>query len=243
MQIDALTLQLRPRSMYEAADLGVRMAQSGILNLGRSYAPLALCVFAISVASAPLGSWLPFVIVFMVKPWLDRTLLFIFSRAAFGIDTRWADLWRARRQVWFGRFLHTITLRRLSPRRSYNQAVHQLEGLRGQALRKRLALLRYGKGGVSVMITSGFSLVETSLTLAISSLFLWLAPPEHRQSVFSVIFAASDSPWSFVVLAIYPAVALLVEPFYVAAGFAMYLNRRVELEAWDIEQELRRVFR
>jgi len=26
----------------------------------------------------------------------------------------------------------------------------------------------------------------------------------------------------------------------VAAGFAMYLNRRVELEAWDIEQELRR---
>ena len=34
----------------------------------------------------------------------------------------------------------------------------------------------------------------------------------------------------------------LVEPFFVAAGFAMYLNRRVELEAWDIEQEFRRAF-
>ena len=33
-----------------------------------------------------------------------------------------------------------------------------------------------------------------------------------------------------------------MEPFYVAAGFAMYLNRRVELEAWDIEQEFRRAF-
>jgi hypothetical protein len=28
----------------------------------------------------------------------------------------------------------------------------------------------------------------------------------------------------------------------VAAGFTLYLNRRAELEAWDIEQELRRVF-
>jgi hypothetical protein len=35
----------------------------------------------------------------------------------------------------------------------------------------------------------------------------------------------------------------VLEPFYVAAGFAMYLNRRVELEAWDIEQEFRRGFR
>ena len=35
---------------------------------------------------------------------------------------------------------------------------------------------------------------------------------------------------------------LFLEPFYVAAGFAMYLNRRAELEAWDIEQEFRRAF-
>jgi len=39
------------------------------------------------------------------------------------------------------------------------------------------------------------------------------------------------------------AVAVMfVEPFYVAAGFAMYLNRRVELEAWDVEQDLRHAF-
>jgi hypothetical protein len=33
-----------------------------------------------------------------------------------------------------------------------------------------------------------------------------------------------------------------LEPFYVAAGFCMYLNRRVELEAWDIEQAFRDAF-
>ena len=35
---------------------------------------------------------------------------------------------------------------------------------------------------------------------------------------------------------------LFLEPFYVGAGFAIYLNRRAELEAWDIEQEFRRAF-
>jgi hypothetical protein len=37
-------------------------------------------------------------------------------------------------------------------------------------------------------------------------------------------------------------VVLFLEPFYVAGGFALYLNRRAELEAWDIEQEFRRAF-
>ena len=37
-------------------------------------------------------------------------------------------------------------------------------------------------------------------------------------------------------------VVLFLEPFYVASGFTMYLTRRAELEAWDIEQEFRRAF-
>jgi len=40
---------------------------------------------------------------------------------------------------------------------------------------------------------------------------------------------------------IYAAVILLLEPFYVAAGFGLYLNRRTLLEGWDIEVALRRI--
>jgi hypothetical protein len=40
----------------------------------------------------------------------------------------------------------------------------------------------------------------------------------------------------------YMAAVAFLEPFYVAAGFGMYVNRRVDLEAWDIEQEFRRAF-
>jgi len=34
---------------------------------------------------------------------------------------------------------------------------------------------------------------------------------------------------------------LVLEPFYVAAGFALYLSRRTQLEGWDIEVALRRI--
>jgi hypothetical protein len=40
---------------------------------------------------------------------------------------------------------------------------------------------------------------------------------------------------------IYAAVILVLEPFYVAAGFGLYLNRRTLLEGWDIEVALRRI--
>src|SRR6185369_9811324 len=40
---------------------------------------------------------------------------------------------------------------------------------------------------------------------------------------------------------IYAAVILFLEPFYVAAGFGLYLNRRTLLEGWDIEVALRRI--
>jgi hypothetical protein len=33
----------------------------------------------------------------------------------------------------------------------------------------------------------------------------------------------------------------LVEPIYVAAGFGLYLHRRTQLEAWDVELVFRRL--
>jgi hypothetical protein len=42
-------------------------------------------------------------------------------------------------------------------------------------------------------------------------------------------------------LVAYLAAVALVEPAYVAAGFALYLGRRTVLEGWDIELEFRRL--
>jgi len=104
--------------------------------------------------------------------------------------------------------------------------------------------IRKRAAGPALLVTHAFSMSETLLTFALMSLVIWLAP-EGLTPTFDEIFGGDASQRAIVALVVncsYPVAALFLEPFYVGAGFAMYLNRRVELEAWDVEQELRRAF-
>ena len=63
-----------------------------------------------------------------------------------------------------------------------------------------------------------------------------------RRDLWSWLLEGSGIGLNLLFAGAYALVLLVLEPFYAAAGFAMYLNRRVELEAWDVEQEFRRAF-
>jgi hypothetical protein len=54
-------------------------------------------------------------------------------------------------------------------------------------------------------------------------------------------FWAELANWNWQDALYYMTAVSLVEPFYVTAGFALYLNRRAILEGWDIELALRRL--
>ena len=114
----------------EAADLGVRLCQSAARQVYTCYWAVAVPVATVALALFGIADWLPIVVLLFAKPWLDRTVLFVLSRAAFGQTTTVGDLWRAQREVWWRQLLRTWTLRRLSPWRSFTQPVYQLEGLR-----------------------------------------------------------------------------------------------------------------
>jgi hypothetical protein len=240
MQVDSLAVRLRPRSNLEAADLGVGLCQSAARSVFTCYLAIALPILTLCLAAFEIAAWIPTFAIWMAKPWLDRTVLFALARAAFGQATTPADLWSEQRHVWWSQLLRTWTLRRLSPWRSLTGPVYQLEGLRGAPLRKRVRQVRSGKAGAATLVTGAFNLAEFCVMGALLSLFTWFAP-EGMQIDFTEIF---DPEWQrelqFVIAVGYAAAVAVVEPFYVAAGFGMYLNRRVELEAWDIEQEFRR---
>ena len=244
MQLDALAIRLRPRTPLEAADFGVRLCQKAGASVARCYLVSAVPVVAIAAASAALGSWLPGIVIWWLKPWLDQSILFALSRAAFGQATTAGDLWRARRQVWWRQLAFTLTIRRLSPWRSLTQPVYGLEGLSIRKASGRVRQIRKRAAGPALLVTHAFSMSETLLTFALMSLVIWLAP-EGLTPTFDEIFGGGSDQRGVVALVVncsYPVAALFLEPFYVGAGFAMYLNRRVELEAWDVEQELRRAF-
>jgi hypothetical protein len=242
VQVDAIAVRLRPRTQMEAADLGVRLCQSAARSVYPCYAVIALPVAALAFASFELAYWLPSLVIWCAKPWFDRTILFVLSRAAFGQPTAPRDLWQAQRQVLWSQFLFTWTVQRLSLWRSFTQPVYQLEGLSIWKAAPRVRQIRSRNTGSAMMLTHAFSIAETALTVALFSLVFWFAPTGRPLDVYEVLAGEMTGVLALSLPAAYVLVVLAVEPFFVSAGFAMYLNRRAELEAWDIEQEFRRAF-
>lgn len=242
MRIDALAVRLRPRTPTEAIDLGVRLCQSAAPAVYRCYLVVAIPVILLAFASIEvMGAFATFVI-WWAKPWLDRTILFVLSRAAFGQDTTVADLWREQWRVCWRPALFTLTVRRLSPWRSLTEPVYLLEDGPAFGSGARIVQIRHRVAGAAFMMTQAFVMIEMSMWLALISLMFWFAPSGLAPDIN--MFLADEMPMMAGVanVAAYASAVLFLEPFFVAAGFAMYLNRRAELEAWDIEQEFRRAF-
>jgi len=87
----------------------------------------------------------------------------------------------------------------------------------------------------------------TVLAAGYISLYLF-APPEFRGAEFldpTVLLSASSVPaWAICVgMASYFVAISLTEVFYVAGSFGLYINRRIELEGWDVEIDFKRLAR
>jgi hypothetical protein len=242
MKVDAIQLDLRPRGMFEAADLGVRIVSAHLRSVWASVAPVYAFVLLLAAAALPFGiAWAVLVLIWS-KPWLDRSILFVIARAVFGEETRFADVWAARRAVAWQGLLGALTIRRVSPWRSYVQPVLQLEGQRGKARRERVARILGSHRGAALAMQSAFGVVESALTFGLAGLIAWLLPADDRGAWLTALTGGFGSWTTTAQLACFVVAVAIVEPFFVGAGFAMYLNRRVELEAWDIEQEFRLAF-
>ncbi len=242
MQIDALALRLRPRTPYEAADLGTRLCQSAARDVYTCFLAVGVPVYLLCLCTVEIAYWLPAVSVYWLKPWLDRTILYVLSRAAFGQRTTLSDLWKAQRQVWWSQLLITLTWRLVSPWRSFTQPVYQLEGLRLGQFRRRILQIRRRHSAPAAFMTFSYKLCEISLTFAVASLLYWFAPRGQTPDLCEMLSSQGEPLHALIFAGATAIVVLFIEPFYVASGFAMYLTRRAELEAWDIEQEFRRAF-
>jgi hypothetical protein len=238
---EAADVVWRPRATWEGGDLGIRLLQSAFGPVFRCYLVVAVPLFCAFAVTGAVVDWMPALLIWLSKPWLDRTILFVLSRALFGGTTAPRDVWRARAEVWWRWLFFTLTLRRLTASRSFTQPIIQLEGLRGSALRSRVRLLAVNQRGVARTVTFAFSSAELALFLSLFFLKVWLVPHSDAAPWSDLqSLVGTENVW--VDTLEYALIVCFLEPFYVAAGFGLYLNRRVELEAWDIEQEFRHAF-
>lgn len=242
MRADATTVRLRPRPMFEAMDLGVRLVQAHAGTLLRTAMPAFVLLALLALALQSLAWWAPWLVLWWARPWLDRGVLHVLARGLFGQATPARTFWSASGPLTWRSLPASLLQRRLSPWYAFTQPVVQLEGLRGAALRARKAQVRRGHRGTAVLMGGAFWLLEAALAIGLPAALLWLVPGGDL-SQFWIWSGEPDTDLSNLVFAVTSALAmLLVEPFYVGAGFGMYLNRRVQLEAWDVEQAMRHAF-
>lgn len=249
MKVEAIAVDLRRRRMFEAADLGVRLVQADARSVWWTIAPVWAAMTAFCALTATLWAPAPWLALFWLKPWFDRSILFVLARSAFREPTRPADLLAAGRSVWWRDVVSTLTIRRLSPWRAYVQPARQLEGQRGPAQRARLHQLLNNHQGTALAVQGAFATAESCISVGLAVLpAFFLSGVDDGSSWFDDLFQvfggddADDVGTGWLAFACYAGTVLFLEPFFVGAGFGMYLNRRVELEAWDIEQEFRAAF-
>ncbi len=246
MSPDNINTNIRLRSVWEAVDLGFAMVQEWWQSL---YLPLAILTFGIAI---PLfyfmpteHYWLAAIIFWWFKPLYDRLLLHIISHRMFNdeISTKQA-LQALPSLIWNTGFFQSITFRRLSLSRGFNLPIWQLEQLRGAPRSDRQNVLHIAAHSQAVWLTIGLWLVELILFLSLFVLMLMFLPSHISSDLLEGIFSQSIKyqEWLDVLMAVfYVVVVTFIHPFYVAGNFALYINRRTQLEAWDIELDFRKM--
>ena len=246
MELEKLSVQLRPRGGWEALDLGCQMARSWWRPVWgvwlAVYLPAAVLLHAVFRQQPFIAA----VALWWLKPVCDRFVLHVVSRAVFGAPPTVGEALAAWRDILQpGLLAGLLWVQRLSPWRSFTLPVWQLEKQTGRAAHERrdaLGKRMAGYGGWLTLIAATFEgIVFLSALLLVNMLAPTAGTPGFE---FSALFGGGgeESPgWDLYDSLCYVIAVSVVEPIYVAAGFSLYLNRRAILEGWDIELALRRL--
>jgi hypothetical protein len=182
-------------------------------------------------------------ILWWAKPVCDRVVLHVLSRAVFGEVIPVRRVLAEWREFLAPGLLAGQLWARIDAARSFDLPVWQLERLRGRAAARRRGVLQRRTRYHAVWLTGMCAMFESILILGCLLAVSELLTPVKATSgwLFENLFKpASGETWRIEAVIAYTAAVTVIEPFYVAGGFALYLNRRTLLEGWDIELELRR---
>ncbi len=247
MKVEDLAITLRTRSNWEAIDLGFALARQWFLRLWGAWLIGALPVFIIIISLTHLinnevFNTLIFIFFWWLKPLYEQPLLHILSRQLFSEPVTLTDIRKNYFQVVKPQLSALLLWRRLSLSRSFNNPVAMLENINGKARRTRLSVLHSQQSSASQWLTIICLHLELLLYIALL-FFIFALVPSDLYSDFKFIEIFDEENLLFITItniAYFIAISIIA-PFYVAAGFSLYITRRVKLEGWDIELAFKRM--
>ena len=243
MRLEDMAITLRPRTAAEAIDLGYAMTQAW----WRAVFAAWCAVYIPAAIIVNLLCWqVPAVSVFVLwwlKPAFDRVVLNVLSGATFGATPTLGQTLRALPRLWWKNGLFAaLTYARFDFARSFNLPVTQLEGSRGKIARQRRRILGRDGRGAAVWLTIFSANIEITLIASCYFLVNLFSPGEPAFQLSWQMFFNPEISKGMQLFgnAVNVLAVSILEPFYVAAGFAIYLNCRTAIEGWDVELAFKR---
>lgn len=234
MNIDDLNVKLRIRGLWEAVDLGFLLAKQYFLPLFITWfigaLPVAFILGAIFNESplwAALGVW-------FFKPIYENVMLARLSKMIFGQQAPLKPIVKSYTAANKGRLFYSLIVSRLMLNRSFSAPVSLLELQKGAGRKLRLKQLSLSMQNVTQFMTVLLFIVELGLAWAILTYIYMIFPTDFfDHGVVALIENDVIYFWGYTLISIFTMG--VIAPFYVCAGFSLYLSRRTQLEGWDIE--------
>lgn len=250
MRLDTVTAEIRPRSDWEAVDLGLAMVRRDFWRC------FSVWWLAMLVPVALTGWWLRdspmlwLMLFWWWKPAGSRLVLFEMSRRLFGEKPTLRASLREIPRAWTRRFFYRFFWARFSPWLPVTLAVEDLEGLRGKAYKQRSTQVTRRGEGVIMWIYFVADMAACWFGMAIVVLLMMFLP-EGQEGPWRMAVESwnPDEPMELPVLILRTVTVCvmlamsLTDVFVIGAGFGVYINNRTWIEGWDVELAFKRLAR
>lgn len=248
MRLEDVTAEIRPRSDWEAVDLGFAMVRR---DFWRCFTVWWLALLGPLLIAGWFLREMPLILVILFwwwKPIGSRMVLFQLSRRLFGEKPNWRAIIRELPKAWFRRFFYRMIVARFSPWLPVTIAVEDLEGLRGNSYRQRAKQLARRGDGVVMWLYFAADLTAAWLALSVFAILIMMMP-EGEDGPWRTALESFDQerPFDIPLVISWTAAGCsmlgiaLVDIFVTGAGFGVYVNNRTWLEGWDVELAFKRL--
>lgn len=247
MNLEDVTVALRPRGQWEAMDLGARMVRRDAKAIYLAWFALTLPAFALALAAAwftPYAGLAVFAY-WWIEPISDGPILHVVSRRLFGEQPTARDAlrstWPALRRNW----IYLLTPFRFHLARSAMLSITQLEGLNGKRRRDRARTIgrRIARPGGG--LTVAYHHLALAVYFGIILLVFTLLPESLQASMgddlLQLLWTQDSKTANLISLSLFYVAQTTMHPWWVGGGFGLYINCRTSLEAWDLEVAFRRM--
>ena len=244
MRSEQVRAVLRARTPWEALDLGTALARHHAGATAKAWlvtGALPLVLLWTVLGFWPLLAWL---VGWWLRPLFGRGPLHVLSRALFGHQLGGRRALAGLLLPWRHHGPWMLTLGRFSTTRGLDMPVAQLEAQRGRAAWRRKRVLRGGVGAVAGMYGLLCLGLELFIFIGIATAML-LVTPESPVFDVDVLLEGLFEPWLLspaeaVGVALASVISTSVaETIYVVGCFGLYIQRRTQLEGWDVELAFR----